>query len=79
MFNSRTVAAVVLLTACGSEQQVAFQTNVDTFAQAPNNEVDILWVIDDSNSMSEEQTPSPRGSRHSLSSWRAPAPTSTSA
>jgi hypothetical protein len=29
--------------------------NTDVFEQAPNNQVDILWVIDDSNSMSEEQ------------------------
>ena len=40
---------------CGQETNFFEQTQLDTFAQAPNNKVDILWVIDDSNSMAEEQ------------------------
>lgn len=40
---------------CATEGAVQYQTQTDTFAQAANNLVDILWVIDDSFSMSEEQ------------------------
>jgi hypothetical protein len=47
--------AVVGVAGCKSENTVDLQTQVDVFAQAPNNKVDILWVVDDSNSMAEEQ------------------------
>jgi hypothetical protein len=47
--------ALPLLASCGSEQDLREQTNTDTFGQAQNNLVDILWVIDDSNSMQKEQ------------------------
>lgn len=50
------LAAVALgLVACKSDRDLFAQEQLDTFRQAPNNEVDILWVIDDSNSMQEEQ------------------------
>jgi hypothetical protein len=49
------VTMLVALAACRSENTVAVQIQVDSFSQAPNNQVDILWVIDDSNSMQEEQ------------------------
>jgi hypothetical protein len=42
-------------TGCGSDRGIRFLTELDEFAQAPNNEVDILFVVDDSNSMAEEQ------------------------
>jgi hypothetical protein len=56
----RNFTPLVLLVAsvaagCGSEGGFYEQTNIDTFSQAPNNEVDILWVVDDSYSMAEEQ------------------------
>lgn len=41
--------------ACKSDRDLFSQEQTDTFRQAPNNQVDILWVIDDSNSMQEEQ------------------------
>lgn len=47
--------ACALSTACKSERDLFDQVNTDAFAQAPSNEVDILWVIDNSNSMAEEQ------------------------
>ena len=47
--------ACALSTACKSERDLFDQVNTDAFAQAPSNEVDILWVIDDSASMAEEQ------------------------
>ncbi len=40
---------------CTNENSVDYQTKTDTWAQAPNNQVDILWVVDDSFSMEEEQ------------------------
>ena len=49
------LAAVGLTAGCPSEIEVSERTNTDTWFQAPNNEVDILWVIDDSCSMAEEQ------------------------
>lgn len=50
------VPLALLLTACQSEGTVNYQENTDNFNQAPNNEVDILWVVDNSYSMIEEQT-----------------------
>lgn len=40
---------------CGSERNFGVREHTDTFQQAPNNEVDILFVVDDSCSMTEEQ------------------------
>ncbi len=40
---------------CDSERAFADRTEEDNWFQAPNNEVDILWVVDDSCSMAEEQ------------------------
>jgi hypothetical protein len=45
----------VVLAGCGSDSGLFDQIHTDTFSQAPNNEVDILWVVDDSYSMAEEQ------------------------
>jgi len=49
------IALSMVLGACGQESGFSAQTQVDAFAQAPNNQIDILWVIDDSNSMAAEQ------------------------
>jgi hypothetical protein len=40
---------------CISDGAIKERTNTDNWFQAPNNEVDILWVVDDSCSMTEEQ------------------------
>jgi hypothetical protein len=50
-----SLGLTLLLGGCMSDSQVQFQTNIDDFAQAANNEVDILWVVDNSYSMLEEQ------------------------
>ena len=47
--------SLLCLAACNSESGFSAQTQVDAFSQAPNNQVDILWVIDDSSSMAAEQ------------------------
>lgn len=47
--------ACLPLVACGSETTILRTTQVDTFTQVPNDEVDILFVLDNSNSMEEEQ------------------------
>lgn len=56
-FGSSAVVLVLstLAAGCKSEGNLFEQINTDSFAQAPSNEVDILWVIDNSNSMTEEQ------------------------
>lgn len=46
---------VPLFAGCKSEGGFSGQTAIDTWYQAPNNQVDILWVVDDSCSMGEEQ------------------------
>ncbi len=46
---------VLLLAACQSDQNISRNTHTDVFWQEPASAVDILWVIDDSNSMAEEQ------------------------
>jgi hypothetical protein len=39
----------------GSEQRIHRQSQVESFRQDPTNEIDILWVVDDSQSMANEQ------------------------
>jgi len=47
---------VVLATVgCTSERDFAERTQTDYWYQSPNNQIDILWVVDDSCSMGEEQ------------------------
>jgi hypothetical protein len=53
--NRVIVAAAIGLAACQSDRNLFEQVNTDSWAQAPTNLVDILWVIDDSGSMTEEQ------------------------
>src|SRR5262245_44515121 len=50
-----TLLLAALAAGCGSEGSFYDRSETDVFAQAPNNEVDILWVVDDSYSMAEEQ------------------------
>ena len=46
----------VLIVGCEqSDQQIHRQSQVDTFYQEPTNEIDVLWVVDDSQSMANEQ------------------------
>lgn len=56
MTGPRIIALATFLVGCAPiDNTIDFQKNVESFAQAPNNKVDILWVVDNSNSMSEEQ------------------------
>ena len=48
-------SAVFLGTACSSDNAVYERDGYDTFFQVPTDQVDILWVVDDSHSMKEEQ------------------------
>ncbi len=50
-----TVLAATLVTGCESERDFAERTQTDYWYQSKNNEVDILWVVDNSCSMAEEQ------------------------
>lgn len=51
----RRLLPVVVLAACSSESGLRNQIQTDVFFQNPPDEIDILFVIDDSNSMQEEQ------------------------
>ena len=51
----RWVLTAIALVGCKSERDLFEQRNTDTWAQAPSNEVDILWVVDNSGSMADEQ------------------------
>ncbi|MBT3220171.1 MAG: VWA domain-containing protein [Proteobacteria bacterium] len=51
----RIVCFFCLLAACKSERDLFELTGEDIWYQADNNEVDLLWVVDNSNSMKEEQ------------------------
>lgn len=46
---------LALLFACTPDNNISRNTHTDVFLQEPASEVDILWVIDNSNSMAEEQ------------------------
>ncbi len=49
------LVAPVLLTACPQDVNFTRQRANDTFYQEPRDEVDILWIVDNSESMEEEQ------------------------
>ncbi len=49
------LSGLVALVACVSENDVVELSGSDTWYQEPTNQVDILWVVDDSHSMAEEQ------------------------
>jgi len=51
----RASFSLIFLVACGMEQSFHAPNQTDYFYQAKNNEIDILWVVDDSCSMEEEQ------------------------
>lgn len=56
--TTRWLVAPALLGAavgCASDRNLFDQIKTDSWAQAPTNQVDILWVVDNSNSMAEEQ------------------------
>ena len=46
---------LLLLLACKNDNEVVRQTGRDIFHQVPTDEVDILWVTDNSQSMADEQ------------------------
>jgi hypothetical protein len=51
----RALLPCLILVGCGLEQSFHAPNHTDYFYQAQNNEIDILWVVDNSCSMSEEQ------------------------
>ena len=51
----RTLFLVVAVGGCKQESEFAREKQVDTFYQEPPAELDILWVVDNSRSMTEEQ------------------------
>ena len=55
MIPSFLTGALALLSGCSVEHQIERRVHLDTFVQEPASEVDILWVVDDSPSMAEEQ------------------------
>lgn len=46
---------LLLALACTPDNNISRQSHTDVFLQEPLSQVDILWVIDDSSSMAEEQ------------------------
>lgn len=46
---------LALMFGCTPDNNISRNTRTDVFLQEPASEVDILWVIDNSNSMAEEQ------------------------
>jgi len=59
MTNARQLSALLLASllsaACTPDNAIDRRTHTDTFTQEPSAEVDILWVVDNSNSMESEQ------------------------
>jgi hypothetical protein len=45
-----------LLAGCGDDISFSYQKTVDEWKQSPTDQVDILWVVDNSNSMQLEQS-----------------------
>jgi len=55
MKRQYSLLAMLLLAACEQENEVYRQTHEDVFYQVPTDLVDILWVVDNSLSMADEQ------------------------
>lgn len=55
MRRAARVAALIGLVACTNDNTVVEQSTSDTWYQEPTNQVDILFVVDDSHSMAAEQ------------------------
>ena len=54
--NRIAVAGILpLMLSCKPDNEIVRQTQLDTFYQSATDMVDILWVIDDSCSMYDEQ------------------------
>jgi hypothetical protein len=49
------LATLCILTACAQDQKIHRASNSETFFQEPTDEVDILWVVDNSKSMADNQ------------------------
>jgi len=54
-FSLAIVMSVALLGCSGSENKIGRLTQTDVFHQVPTNMVDVLWVVDNSSSMADEQ------------------------
>jgi hypothetical protein len=48
-------AVVLLLGSCKQDNEIVRRSHIDTFYQNPTDQVDVLWVIDNSLSMNDEQ------------------------
>lgn len=55
MSRSTLLSALVFLGACGIDNSVERRSTTEVFLQEPNSLVDILWVVDSSPSMADEQ------------------------
>ncbi|MCK6523942.1 VWA domain-containing protein [Myxococcota bacterium] len=55
MRRAFSLLSLLSIVGCENDYNVARNEHTDVFLQEPVNEVDILWVIDDSVSMSQEQ------------------------
>ncbi|RME22350.1 MAG: VWA domain-containing protein [Deltaproteobacteria bacterium] len=53
--TTKLIPVLLLASACKPEQNISRVIHSDVFLQEPTNEVDILWVVDNSNSMADEQ------------------------
>ncbi len=51
----RAIGCVGLLVGCSQEQQIYRDSTTELFYQEPSDDVDILWVIDNSQSMADNQ------------------------
>lgn len=54
-YLSRTLWPVLLVAACGNDSKLNRVSETDTFYQEVTDKVDILWVVDNSLSMGDEQ------------------------
>lgn len=53
---SAIVLGSLLLVSCKPDNEIVRKTQIDTFYQNPTDKVDVLWVVDNSQSMFDEQT-----------------------
>jgi hypothetical protein len=53
--RSNVLATLVVLVACAQDQKIHRASNREVFYQEPTDEVDILWVVDNSQSMADNQ------------------------
>ncbi len=54
-YGAVLLGSLLATTACGFEPTIQFDAHIEIFSQAPSDQIDVLWVIDDTTTMGDDQ------------------------